>query len=952
MMRRMTNALWMVPVMALVAASHADQPLPSDGRVKSGMLENGVQWLYRQHSNPPGKMMLMIHVDTGSLNETDAQRGLAHFLEHMAFNGTEHFAPGELVPYFESIGMQFGADLNAFTSFDQTAYMLFLPDTKTETVDEALKVLSDWAFRQSLVPEEIEKERGVILEELRAGQGAQQRIRDATFEQVFDGMRLGKRLPIGTEEVIKNADRDLFLEYYRTWYRPENVTLMMVGDAPCDAYVPLIEQWFGQYRAEVPAQPQNPAGLKPFARPRVIVVTDKEYTDGDIALYRLDEGGKPTTTVADYRRDLVDDLASWIMARRFEERIKEGKATFRQASTGSASFLNDALMSTANAVGAPDKWEQMVDELLVEIDRTLEHGFLAKELELARKELLAIAERRMETDSTRNARAFLFEMNNAVNREEPIMSAQQMQDLYKQLLPTITLKELSETFRQRFGPGNFTLVLTLPEQAPYTEIAEADVLQRTKKVLAQQTEPPTWREAPTEILASDPTPGKVVESTTDDKLQITSMWLDNGACVHHRHMDYKKDTIFVSVSLAGGQIEETVDNLGVSQVAGLCMRQPATGRLRSSDIVDIMTGKKVQVAGNVKEDTLTFFAWGSPKDIELGLQLIHALITDGKIEESVFRNWQQAALTRWEDNQKNTRYRAYERLYKTISGDDPRWRMLDKATIESQSIPRAQAWLERICANGPIEVAVVGDMLLRDVQPMIEQYIGSLPARPRSNDRLATLRMLQRPAGPLVENVQVETMTPKAMMLYGFMSADQSDAADVRVMELASYTLDSRLIEEIREDKGMAYSIQAKNQPSAAYKDSGFMVSAAPCEPGGSSDFAMQVEVIFDDFAEYGPSETELENAKKQVANDLDNRLKEPAYWFTQIQHLTLHDRSLEEFYDLEEKYAAITKDDILRVFNKYYNAERKFTILAEPTMEPDEQASVETEEETAAVAP
>lgn len=302
--RRTRNAACVLCLASSAAALSFAAELPPDPRNLHGTLDNGVRWIFRAHDNPPNKMALMIHVNTGSLNETEPQRGLAHFLEHMAFNGSENFPPGELIPYFERIGMEFGADLNAFTSFDQTAYMLFLPDTTVPQVDKGLMVLSDYAFRLLLTPEEIDKERGVILEELRAGQSAQQRMRDELYTRLFDGMRLGERLPIGTEEVIAHAPREQFVDYYRTWYRPERITLLMVGDADFEQYRALVEKWFGQYRPEIPARPEQPAGLHPFGEQRALVITDPEYAQGDITLIALRPGRPPVTTTALARQSL------------------------------------------------------------------------------------------------------------------------------------------------------------------------------------------------------------------------------------------------------------------------------------------------------------------------------------------------------------------------------------------------------------------------------------------------------------------------------------------------------------------------------------------------------------------------------------------------------------------------------------------------------------------------
>ncbi len=389
-------------VLAMVGIAWAED-LPNDPSIERGVLANGVKWMYRQHSNPPGKMIVWIHVATGSLNETESQRGLAHFLEHMSFNGSEHFPPGKLIEYLESLGMHFGPDVNAHTGVDETVYKLSLPDTTTDQAERALTVLSDCAFRLLLLPEEIDKERGVILSELRAGMSAEQRLRDQFFEQVFAGTHLSQRLPIGLETVIRNATRTDFEDYYRAWYRPERITLMMVGDAPREQYMPLIEKWFGQYRAELPARPQQKAGLVPLDQTRAIVLSDEEYAAGDVAMYRIAPGRGSARTVAESRVELIDHIGSWLIGRRYSERVKSGLATYRTAGAGVTDLLNEATLVGASAAGAPEDWEQMLEELVVEVRRASEHGFTESELELARKDLLAAAERAVRAAPTRDA---------------------------------------------------------------------------------------------------------------------------------------------------------------------------------------------------------------------------------------------------------------------------------------------------------------------------------------------------------------------------------------------------------------------------------------------------------------------------------------------------------------------------------------------------------------------
>ena len=946
---RPLHSFALLATFALIAQTFANEPLPTDPRIKTGTLPNGLKWMYLQHNNPPGKMAVWIHVQTGSLNENEDQRGLAHFLEHMSFNGTENFAPGELLPYFEAIGMSFGPDVNAHTTFDHTAYKLYLPDTSVEQFDKGLMVLSDYAFRMLLLPEEIDKERGVILSELRAGMGPEQRIRDMFFEQVFAGTRISQRLVIGTEEVISNAPRPTFESYYRTWYRPENMTLMMVGDAPLEQYLPSIEKWFGTYHADGDVPPQQRAGFVPFTEPRAFVFSDPEYTDGDVDVYNVSAAEPPITTVEQARAELVKRIGAWIVNRRYSERIKQGEATYRSARAGISSFLNDATMASASATGKPADWEKMLDELVLELNRAREYGFLAPELDLAKTDLLSSAERAVETESTRNARSIINQMNRSVSDGEPMLSAQQQLDLFKNLLPTVTLAEVNTVFAEHFKPGTFAYVLTLPESDDVTLPTTGEVLAAAKAAEARQADAPTWVDRPTDLLAAEPTPGKVVESTTDEQLGITSAWLSNGVRVHHRYMDYKKDTVYLGITLAGGQIQETADNAGITMVASLTFSQPATSRLKSTDVEDIMTGKNIQVAGGAQDDAVMIEVFGSINDLESGLQLAHALLTDGRLEQSIFDNWKQGALQRYEMATKLPRYVAIDTFLKTLSGNDPRRMMLmPPDIIEQQSVARSQAWLDRLFREAPIEVAVVGDITLDAALPLVEKYVGSLPNRPRTPDYLDQLRTFNRGPGPYSKELEVETTTPQAMALAGFIGCDAQSTAELRALNVAAKILDSRLIKRVREELGLVYSIGAQNMPGAAYKDAGFFLSGAPCEPGKGPEVVKEIHTLFADFATNGPTAEELENAKKQIANDLDTELKEPSFWYGQLQTLELHKMKLADLHNIEQAYADLTAEGIQAVFAKYYTAPRLFDIVSTPKL----GAPQPTEEEAAPANP
>ena len=275
----------------IIAAEEAEALLPVDPALHIGTLENGVTYWVRSHTTPPGKITLWMHVGTGSLNEADGQEGLAHYLEHMAFKGTEHFPPGELIAYFESIGLRFGQHQNAFTGFDQTTYTLSLPDTRPETLDKGLMYFADIAFRMRLAADDVDKERSVILEEKRARKGVQQRLTEKLLPELLPGSRIAQRLPIGLEETITHLQRGDFVAYYNSWYHPAKVTILAVGDAPVDTIVAAITKHFAPWKRDQAAPADKDAGIHPYDAPRTLVVTDPDADPSQ--LLRAADGSEP-----------------------------------------------------------------------------------------------------------------------------------------------------------------------------------------------------------------------------------------------------------------------------------------------------------------------------------------------------------------------------------------------------------------------------------------------------------------------------------------------------------------------------------------------------------------------------------------------------------------------------------------------------------------------------------
>ena len=639
---------------------------------------------------------------------------------------------------------------------------------------------------------------------------------------------------------------------------------------------------------------------------------------------------------------MVEYVGTWIIGRRCEERVQKGEASYLSAGANVHNMFNEALFATGTARGEPEEWADMLEELIMEVHRAHEYGFTQRELELAKKEILADAERAVETEPTRNARGMVFGIMSAVNAKEPVLSARQELDLHREILPTVDLAEVNRTFRDHFKPGTYAYVVQMPEKQGVSVPLRDEVLAGARAAWARRVEAPKVEEAPTDLLASVPEPGAIAESTFDKDLKITSAWLDNGVRVHHRFMDYKKDAVTVSISLAGGRIEETAENAGITEVAALAVDQAATGRLNSTNVRDLMTGKNISVrAGRRADDTFTISVSGSPKDLETGLQLAHALLTDGKIEPSAFDTWKRRRIQRINQGQTDLRYKAQEALQDLLSGGDPRRLLLTKDNVAALTLADAQAWFDRLRREAPIEVAVVGELQREDAMLLVRKYVGSLAKRKRSATHLDRLRRLARTTGPLARAVGVDTISPQATAYAGFVGCEGRNASDARALNLAANILSSRLIKQIREEAALVYSIRAFSRASWTYADSGLFMAGSMCDPDNADRLAEEVNRVFGEFAESGPTAEELANGKLQIANNLDTQMREPRYWLGVLRHLDLHGRSLEEEKRKKEAYANLSAEQVQQVFKKYYTLERRYAVTAAPA-----KAKTESQEE------
>jgi zinc protease len=918
------------PIPGSGPASPWTEPLPTDPALVTGTADSGLRYVVKRHPNPAGRAAFWLHVAAGSLDEEEHTRGLAHYLEHMAFNGSANFPPGALIPYFESIGLSFGRDQNAFTSLDQTVYQIAVPDTRPETLGKALLYLGDVATRLTLAPEEIERERQIILEEKRARASAEQRVSEYVFERLAPGSTFGRRLPIGTEETIKGLRLEHFRDFYARRYVPANTTLLAVCDCDPALVVDTIRREFdGAPRTARP--PPRAVTVTATAGVRGIVATDRDLTRASVSLTRVEPPVAPTTTLGQARRELIERMGVRAFNRRLETRLSAGRASFLEAAGHVADWTGAARLVSVRASGPPGRWRAMLDELGAAVQQARVHGFSAREIEIVGRALLAEGEEAVQRQPTQPARAVLRQLNRGVARGEPLMSAEQRRALLQRLLAGVDAAEVSRTFAQTFDFTDVVVVASLPAGDGVPDGTAVAAAGRT--ALLAQVEAESDLAAEVRLLEVPPGGGRVVERSEHAGSGVTSAWLANGVRVHHRFVDQRRNEVGVRITLAGGEIEETAATRGVTRAAALAWQRPAISTLTSTQVRELMTGRRVRVHGSADADTLTLVVSGDPAELEHGLQLAYRLLTDPVVEAATLAQWQQSEVQAIDTRRTRPAGVLGEALADAIYPPaELRTRPLTAEQVRAVTREAAQSWLARLVATAPIEVAVVGDLERERALELAAQYLGALPPRARIGaETLGPLRVIARPTGPFASERVVRTATSQAVVLDGFFGADVTNVRDTRLLALAARVLSTRMNRIVREERQLVYSIHAASRPAAEYPGYGLFVAQAPTDPGKTAALAATLEELFTVFAKDGPTDDEIRVARGQIDNVLSEALAGPDFWGDRLASLDYRGTRLDDIMEARARYAAMTAAEVREAFARYYAPGARVRIIVTP---------------------
>jgi len=914
--------------------SNLQNDIPLDPNIKKGQLENGITYYVKQNSKPENRLVLRLVVNAGKLQEDENQKGLAHFAEHMCFNGTENFEKNDIVKYLQSIGVKFGADLNAYTSFDETAYFLPIPTDEEEIIEKGFQIIEDWAHNVTFEPEEIEKERGVVLEELRVRNTASRRMANDYLPVIFNNAAYEDILNSQEEiESIKNFEHDALISYYETWYRPDLMAVIAVGDLPPEEIEARIKRYFSGIKPL-----EDPKERKKFLLPDheetyVEVATDKEATSSALQIYFKDDVDK-IETLEDYRKSLMHQLYTGMLNIRLRELTQQANPPFINASVsyGSSGNRNKNAYSAYAGV-SEDGLEQGLRAVLSEIFRVKQHGFTEGEISRYKKELLKSYEKAYnERDKT--------ESNNYVNEfqrnylvEEPVPGIEFEYKFANHIMEDIQLAEVNALSEDFVKDYNRVIVATSPQKEDLDIPTEDELLAILEEVEGSALAPYVDEVTDEDLIQTIPTPGSIVSVETDDTTGVTSMKLSNGMQVKLKPTDFKNDEVIFTAFSEGGTSLYDDDDYYSATFADAVVNGCGFGQYSPTDLQKVLSGKNVRVSPYITSLEEGLNGSASPDDMESMFQLIYLAYTSPNQNKELFQAYMSRLKAYFKNALENPMNYFYDKRVEFMTQNHPRGGGYpSEEEINKVEFERAfEIYKERFANAGDFNFIMVGNFTIEQVKPFIETYLASLPAHP-DKEKWKDVG-IRPPKGVATKNIY-KGSDPKSMVYVYFHGEYGFDRQTNYHLNSVAEALEIKLIEILREDQSGVYSTGVSARTEKMPYENYQLVVAFPCAPENVEKLTNTAYDEIRKIQKDGVIEADMTKVKETQRRDMEVNLKENGFWRSVIKNSIKYSWDIQSVIDYEPRIEALTSRDLKKAAKKYFNFDERAKVVLYPVSE------------------
>lgn len=912
--------------------AHELSDIKPDANTVYGVLKNGMRYVIHKNALPPERVSLRLHVDAGSLAEKESQRGVAHFLEHMVFNGTKTFPDAtKLVPQMQRLGIAFGAHANAYTSFDETVYMLDLPDVKKSTVELGFNVMGDFADGALLSDEEIDEERGVISSEKTSRDSIGMRMMMKQFKHLMPNSLLSSRLPIGTDEVIANAPRAEFVDFYTHYYIPEKMTFIVVGDIDVADMEQRIHDAFGGIKN--PASPGKPgsvgdvSGAKGF---QTAVFSDKELTSTDVSLIQIRKKEKVVDSKKNRAVKLSLNIAHSIISRRFSRLAKQENAVITSGSISSSVLFREVEIGSVDVTAKDGNWQAAIPFLEQELRRAVEHGFTQAEIDEITAGMINGYQQNLERAATRKTATIASSLTKHVHGDFVYSTAEDDLAIFLENLKTVSPESCHKALNDFWNTEDITLVLSIPEKPENAEKSIAALYQRSKLA---EVDPVAKKEVSAFAYTDFGKPGTVASSSHIDDLDIHQIEFSNGVKVNYKRTDFDKNEILINSYFGSGKLGQPKDKPGIDMLAGAIVNGGGLGKHSADDLRTLLAGKNVGVSFGIGDDSFSISGATTPDDLELQLQLYCASLTDAGFRPEAERQF-KAQLPMIYAQLKHSAQGAQAQMAGWLRGGDTRFTIPTLEKAKELSTTDVVNWIKPQMLESALEIGIVGDIDTKTLIPLLARTVGALPARKPVVKVADALREITIPETPGSKQFGFESKVPTAMAIVGWKAEDntQKDVKLARRVSVLAEVLSDRMRIKLREELGDAYSPGAASQLSDTFKNVGFVLAYSPVKPEDLDSVSKVIIELGDKLAKEGATEDELKRALTPRIGMLTKTLRQNSYWLgSVVTRAQTRPYVLEWARGREADYKSINLEEINALAKKYLSKDRSLSIKIAP---------------------
>ena len=897
------------------------QPLPIDPKVRYGKLDNGLTYYIRHNELPENRADFYIAQNVGSVLEEDNQAGLAHFLEHMAFNGTKNFPGNGIDKYLQSVGMRMGENLNAYTSFDETVYTIInAPVDKPNVVDSCLLILHDWSNSLALTDSMIEKERGIIREEWRTRRDASQRLLEKQLQQMFPGNKYANRIPIGSIDVINNFKPEELRAYYKKWYRPDLQAIIVVGDVDVDTVEKTIKTMFSDIPTPVNPAKREYVSVADNDEPIVSIATDKEASSTIIYIYHKYDPmpAQLRSTAAGLITDYISAVCSQILNERLEALLHQANPPFVYAEAYDGDFMvartKDAF--TIAAIAKEGEIDSTMTALVREMERARQFGFTVSEYERAKINILKQYESAFnERDKQKNS-SYTKEYVNHFTEGGYIPGIETEYTLINQIAPNITVEQVNQYLSQVIREKNIVLALSGPEKEGVVYPTESELLEMFNKARSQKVEPYKEEVNNDPLIPELPAPGKIVKEEHDGLFDATVLTLSNGVRVVLKPTEYKKDEIQMTATSPGGNFMVGIDDAKNMKVFNSVIGLGGLGNFSAIDLSKKLAGKKVSCSASLGVDNESLNGYASPDDVKTLFELIYLAMTSPRTDNDAYASFENRMKAQLENAKLNPSTALNDTISKVVYNNHPRAVSLEAEDFDKISYQRIlDIYKERYGDASDFTFTFVGNLNVDSIRPYIEQYLATLPANGRV-DKPSPDALPKIMKGKLENHFSREMQTPKSSVFQLYSGKSEYNLKNLLTASLLSQILDLVYTETIREAEGGSYGVYAGVSLSDFPKGQTTLQVFFDTDPEKWENMVRIVDEEIQRIATDGPKSEHLTKSRDNMLKRHNERLQENSYWLNVID--SYYFRGMDAYTNYKETLEGITADDIKKFMSDF----------------------------------